>query len=750
MDHDLTTAPDTGAPTAGGPDPGSSGPGSRASGRRVPPRPRSASGEDGGMDDGTAVSSGNGDAGPEAADAAGGAAGTGTVRLASPGSVVASIPLLFGFHPDNSLVVLGISRPAAGGRFIRHGVRIDLDQIRGQERTAALELAARLRDHDAEVAILVAFGPRDATGAQARPDHCRKLMAAFRAQIEAAPTEERVTVVDALYTCNGRWWSYMCRNTRCCPTTGTVVPAEAPPGLTSALTARGHTVYPSREALDATLAPYPPEVLARTAAAAEPLDPTWYDTDAGLADARRLMDALLLRCGDPDEVAPAADGSRDTDHEAVGPGTQSARSTSAARIAHRGLNATATVEGAARVRASNPDSAGDGGTDGAPSRRRTAAAESPRNRSVAAHARAANAVSAVGTSESDSTAPSRRRTAAPSVRAARVDSAIRADDADSESPRRRTAGVSERAAGADSARGDSAPAESAASGRLPAIATNAVRGRASTADSARGDSAPAESAAPGRLPATATNAVRRRAASADLAATSALRDFPAPRRTAAAESPRPARRGLAATATVGTVATDARRRALKAESAIPAARSVRRVTDRVAASDEWSAPDGDAPLISDAEVAELLIALLNWRVRDYLACAAATEDSAARLLRLCTELARRAPHPELRLAPYALAAWAAWAMGRPSVAQCAVDRALAIDPEYKFASLIRAGLHHAIDGGGVRESAANTRRDLFGQAVIYSDTPDPDAAPVPVPSQRSTETVPTDTDLEVS
>jgi hypothetical protein len=170
------------------------------------------------------------------------------------------------------------------------------------------------------------------------------------------------------------------------------------------------------------------------------------------------------------------------------------------------------------------------------------------------------------------------------------------------------------------------------------------------------------------------------------------------------------------------------------------------------------------PVITDAEAAELLVALLNWRVRDYLACAAATVDSAGRLLRLGAELARRAPHPDLRLAPYALAAWAAWAIGRPAIAQCAVDRALAIDPEYKFASLIRAGLHHAIDGEGVRESAASTRRDLFGEDAVETgvadrfdtdrcdtgaDPTDPDSAPAPIPSPRSTENVPNEPDVEI-
>ncbi|MEY9933233.1 hypothetical protein ABH926_007886 [Catenulispora sp. GP43] len=601
MDHDLTPAPGAVAAdglTSGGPDTE----GARTA-AQAPPRRRGArggipgqagGGADGLADVGAAGSAGGGagggDGGGDAGEPAGGAAGTaaragaagpsGTVRLASPGSVVASIPFLFGFHPENSLVVLGVSHSAEGGSFIRHGVRIDLEQVRGHERTTALELAARLRDQDADIAILVAFGPRGATGAKARPDHCRKLMAAFRAQLEAAASEERVTVVDALYTANGRWWSYMCRNNRCCPAAGTVVPAEAPAALAGAFAARGHTVYASREALEATLDPHPREILARTAAAVEHLDPAWYDTDAGLADARRLMDVLLARCGD-DAAEPALRASR-----AEGP-----------RAGRRGLSDSATAALTA------PDE-------------ESAAAESSGHKGRSA------------SSDPDAS-----------------------QDTDSSSPASKQA----------------------------------------------------------------------------------------------------------------------------SNAAIPAARSSRRVTNRVPAL--VGTPDGiplgalaeppgsllAPPAITDAEAAELLVALLNWRVRDYLACAAATVDSAGRLLRLGAELARRAPHPDLRLAPYALAAWAAWAISRPAIAQCAVDRALAIDPEYKFASLIRAGLHHAIDGEGVRESAASTRRDLFGEDAVEAeaadhcdsgaDPTDPDTAPAPIPSprstSRSTENVPNEPDVEI-
>lgn len=631
MDHDLTTAP--GAVAADGLQPGGPAPGGTRAGAGAP-----------------------GPAGPAGASGPAGSAGPAgavtTVRLASPGSVIASVPFLFGFHPDNSLVVLGVSHSAEAGSFIRHGVRIDLDQVRGHERTTALELAARLRDQDADIAILVAFGPRSATGAKARPDHCRKLMAAFRAQLEAAASEERVTVVDALYTANGRWWSYMCRNSRCCPSGGTVVPAEAPAALAGAFAARGHTVYASREALDAALDPYPAEVLARTAAAAEHLDPTWYDTDGGLADARRLMDVLLARCGtDAGEQASRAP-------RPEGP-----------RAGRRGLSDSVTAALAARPPAG-----------------------------------------AAGLSTEASSSSSERSDSDPD--GASADGASAVDES----------GVSDDAAATRSGQ--------SRLGKRPASSNAADPDGAETEESAG----------------------------------------------SATSSPGSARSGSSASSTGATSSGDGRAAGTVKHSTgavIPAARSGRRVSNRVPPLNGKSdgvplgapaEPPGSLlapPVMSDAEAAELLIALLNWRVRDYLACAAATVDSAGRLLRLGAELARRAPHPELRLAPYALAAWAAWAIGRPAIAQCAVDRALAIDPEYKFASLIRAGLHHAIDGEGVRESAASTRRDLFGEdtpagedAVFGSTTFDdaePGTASAPIPSPRSTEPVPTQsgTDLEI-
>jgi hypothetical protein len=387
----------------------------------------------------------------------------------------------------------------AGRERIRHGVRISLDQIRGNERATAADLAVRLRDQGADEALLIAFGPRGATGTRARPDHCRKLVAALKAQLAAGSREERVAVVDAIFTANGRWWSYMCRNSRCCPAVGTTVPAEPPAALAALLAGQGE-IFASREAMDDTFAPY------------------------GITAARRMKAALRQAIEDavPNLKAPAPAAGRKAAVKPLPPGRPSPG----------------------------------------------------------------------------------------------VASAVKAS------------------------------------------------GQRSTKD-----------------------------------------------RVSA---------GAASTASTWT------------EEAIAGAHGL---------ADELLARCVDGKVeFSDAEGAELLVAMAEWRVRDYLACIAFEEPRAERLLCLMAELSRRAPGPDWRTAPLSLAAWAAWALGRTSLAQCAVDRALATDNGYHFALLIRAGLHHGISSESVRASAENTRRELFGEGGAMpgggqAADADAQAAP-PLPAQR--------------
>lgn len=150
--------------------------------------------------------------------------------------------------------------------------------------------------------------------------------------------------------------------------------------------------------------------------------------------------------------------------------------------------------------------------------------------------------------------------------------------------------------------------------------------------------------------------------------------------------------------------------------------------------------DADSVEVGDEEGAALLMSLRDYHVRDHLAIAAADEDGAVHLQVLATELARRAPSDEYRPAPYSLAAWAAWALGRTAVAQCAVERALAADPEYTFATLIGSGLRHGVEPGRVRESAAKTRSELdaeVGKPETVAAEPPQQSSPRPHPHPRT-------------
>jgi hypothetical protein len=503
------------------------------------------------MDHDTTLSTPHGDqesprpdhSGPCHSGAAGGIAGP-AVRLCSPGSVIASIPLMFGFHPENSLVVLGLNR-TVGRERVQHGVRIGLDQVRGREREIAADLVVRLRDHDADEALLIAFAPRGATGPKARPDHCRKLMAAMKTQLAAGPAEDTITVADAIFTSGGRWWSYMCRNKRCCPVGGTMVPTEPPPALVAMFAGQG-PVFASREAMDATFAP------------------------CGVTAARRMKAALRKAAAEavgyvrPGGGAGHGGGARHGGGVGVGDGV--GEGAPAGRDGGRPMVASSGGEGDGGVgdgeSIGQPSGMADGGFVGAP--------------------------------------------------------------------------------GGDGGRG--VPA--GGGGPFAGVTDSASDGASGWTD----------------------EAVRR----------------------------------------------------------------AHRLADRLLARCAGGSID-----LSDAEAAELLVGMVDeWRVRDYLACVAFEEERAALLLCLMTEVARRAPDSAWRTTPLSLAAWAAWALGRTALAQCAVDRALAADPDYHFALLIRAGLHYGISSEAVRASADNTRRALFPDEILPTR---PKQAPGPapaVPAQR--------------
>jgi hypothetical protein len=168
-------------------------------------------------------------------------------RLSGPGEILAVLPSLCGFPPQESLVLLSLRGPR---RRLGLTARVDLPDRHGEEALAAL-CADRMAGDGASgvvVAVLSEHGRREA------------LVDAVRAALAA----RGVPVLEALHVCARRWTSYTC-TAACCPAEGTPVPAApAVLGLVQAeQVATGRVVLPSRDDLVRSIAP--PALLAAVA-----------------------------------------------------------------------------------------------------------------------------------------------------------------------------------------------------------------------------------------------------------------------------------------------------------------------------------------------------------------------------------------------------------------------------------------------------------------------------------------------------
>jgi hypothetical protein len=163
------------------------------------------------------------------------------MRLSSPAEILAAVPYLLGFTPESSLVLIGLR-----GKEVGLTMRVDID--------AALELRAafvsRLLTDGATSAVLILFDPPP--GESRRPG--RSVMRAVRRACEA----EGIHVRDALGVREGRYWSYLCTDTTCCPPGGRAVPVAGSPDhskVAAPFVAIGAAPLANRPALEASIVP---------------------------------------------------------------------------------------------------------------------------------------------------------------------------------------------------------------------------------------------------------------------------------------------------------------------------------------------------------------------------------------------------------------------------------------------------------------------------------------------------------------
>ncbi len=169
-------------------------------------------------------------------------------RISGPAELLEAVPYLLGFHPDRSLVLVGLHRR----RLVVTG-RIDLaDAVQPgviEQTVVAFERGG------ATSVIAVAYDGGDAVDAVgAAQPRARWVEFADRAreEVESAGCE----FGDALLVAGGRWWSLTCEVAECCPPEGRLL-AETVSAFAAQATYEGIVALPDRATLEATFQPLP-------------------------------------------------------------------------------------------------------------------------------------------------------------------------------------------------------------------------------------------------------------------------------------------------------------------------------------------------------------------------------------------------------------------------------------------------------------------------------------------------------------
>lgn len=159
--------------------------------------------------------------------------------MSSAADILAAIPYLLGFHPDASLVVLGLEGQRG---LVRFTVRVDLPPAGTQE---VDELTGYLGDvtvaQQVGEAVLVAYGP---------PESADPAVALADQRLRA----RGIGIREELRAHHGRYWSYSCADPRCCPPAGSPYDVSTS-AIAAAATAAGCVALPDRTALQRSVAP---------------------------------------------------------------------------------------------------------------------------------------------------------------------------------------------------------------------------------------------------------------------------------------------------------------------------------------------------------------------------------------------------------------------------------------------------------------------------------------------------------------
>lgn len=165
-----------------------------------------------------------------------------TLKLRGAADIVAALPYLVGFQPTGSLVLVGLRGER---RRVGLTLRVDLPEPEWAEECVRWVLP-HLERNDAREVIVALYPTSGALAAES----VDAVMQALSDRLQ----RRGIGLREALVVADGRWWSLVCGDPRCCPPEGTPLP-DVPSVVDVAMTVEGRRVLPSRGALDASLEP---------------------------------------------------------------------------------------------------------------------------------------------------------------------------------------------------------------------------------------------------------------------------------------------------------------------------------------------------------------------------------------------------------------------------------------------------------------------------------------------------------------
>lgn len=168
------------------------------------------------------------------------------IRVTTPGDLIEAVPYLLGFHPSESLVVIGFDEVVGTARQVSITARLDV-RPDGVEQAAVESLVAVLKRSGTHAVAAVLLTEQLAADPR-RSGWVRGMLSALSAELDRAG----LRLLDALAADRARWWSLCCQNLACCPPDGTARGAQGSTVAAEA-TYAGLVAMPDRQALLAAL-----------------------------------------------------------------------------------------------------------------------------------------------------------------------------------------------------------------------------------------------------------------------------------------------------------------------------------------------------------------------------------------------------------------------------------------------------------------------------------------------------------------